>query len=100
MKLQFPEIKILTLILLRVLISSMLGPQVQYLKHYSHFVTPLNDMRTLKEAFSNYRLSGSFFADPNSINPPLALIRALFQLSDRFGESGILYALYAMDFLT
>jgi len=49
-------------------VKEFVAPRVQYLKHYAHFNTPLNDEKTLKEAFSSYELTGEYFPDPNSIN--------------------------------
>ena len=51
-------VHLIILISLGTLVRIFLIPYVGYLTHYAHFTTSLNDMRSLKECFSNYQISG------------------------------------------
>lgn len=83
--------KLIGLIIMGILIRLFLIPQVQYLKHYAHFTTALNDVRSLYENFSSYRLTqgSTYYADPNAINLPIGVIKIFHIVYLGFGEKGI-----------
>jgi len=76
-----------------------LSPNFQPLKHFAHFITSLNDYRSLQECFTNYELSNgnTFYKDPNAVNLPLAIIKTLHMVYKGFGDAGVKAALYLVD---
>jgi hypothetical protein len=57
----------------------------------------LNDIKSLREANLNYKLTNEYFADKNAINQPILLIKILANVD----EAQLLhYLLLALDFFT
>ena len=91
------------LIVLSVVLKALvLEPRVGFLRHYPYFNTPLIDMRQVLEAITNFKISGTYFLDPNAINQPLLLVK-LYHLLYELGGGTIVYIkafLFLLDAVT
>ena len=70
------------------------------LTHYVYFNTPLIDLRQLFECFNNFKMSGRYFLDLNSINQSILVVKVYHILYDLFGNVGIRAALFTLDLIT
>ncbi len=55
-------------IVIGLIIRMVLERRLSFLKHYPYFNTPLIDIRQLLESINNFKVSGHYFMDLNSIN--------------------------------
>ena len=58
----------------KYVIYNLLGTGIQ---RFPQFMTPLSSMGGIKEAINSYRASGTYYADPNSVNQSIGLIKIL-----------------------
>jgi len=58
-------------------VKAFASNRVEMLRQFPHFCNPHNDIRHMKELFSNYELTGNYLADPNSISLPFLIVKML-----------------------
>lgn len=93
------SIKILFFCLIGIALKHQLSSSLQYLKHYAHFNTTLNDVKTMKEEFSNNEITGNYFIDPNAISLPLLVVKTFHIIFKLSGDFGIHLSLMLIDFI-
>eukprot|EP00347_Sterkiella_histriomuscorum_P001450 403371991 len=84
---QFSNLKLFVILLFGVIVRQALYTRVEPIKRFVFFNTPLIDIRQLKDCFTNYKISGSYILDQNSINQPLLLIKFYHFLYENLGQN-------------